>query len=594
MLGIKHFLSLQVDNESQLTEKDRIQHELSIGDVVVHSIDRSQHHTPATPVKNQASIHRTHSISDKFWGDFKQDVTDSSQHTQSVRLSLDDSRSGVLWKSQDDSYLNLHSLSRDNVKYLSSDQLYPDKAPTSIDMLQRSASNVFHHRRVNSAQRRKDFASSVRKTRAKNITDNRGSVQSHSSGSCNCYSEGSGCSLFSLDAADTRYGSTESRLSMQSSPNTLQTSYDSKESGFSCSLDYTDSEISSQGHHRASRCQRCVCCDGPIDGIIHQSVAENEEHGHRHRHRHRHHKRKHHDKRKKKKSSSRSCVSSLEENEVNQHTSRSNRHSSHRKHKSAHKNKVHRSNEVNCHSDNEHGSLHKSSNHDSRHACATQESSGKYTQDVKMMNCPRNVAVSDRRSSFKKSNFDKTEVNSDLKVSRNYSDPKMSNLTVSVSSNAKRQYRPISPLVKSPSEVSIKGRKTIVVFSRPPWVDGDDIEAGIREEVSSHLQHMVEEQNITSKSSGTAESSPCLKTTTSCNNMQDDDIQDSLVDVESTQGTSNNAADSAYESKPESTEQAGSRKTSGCISSPVSIVTSYYSGKCIHPTEPNRLAKHLM
>lgn len=103
-------------------------------------------------------------------------------------------------------------------------------------------SPVFQHKRVNSAQRRKDFATSVR--RAKQILNQEMEGSIHSSGSL-CKSCGSWCSLASFQSESHRDSLTSCHTC---SPRLLS----SKESGFSRSVDYESVEYA-----RSRMCSRC-------------------------------------------------------------------------------------------------------------------------------------------------------------------------------------------------------------------------------------------------------------------------------------------------------------------------------------------------
>ena len=156
-------------------------------------------------------------------------------------------------------------------------------------------SPVFHHKRVNSAQRRKDFATSVR--RAKQIMNQEGSI--HSSGS-QCRSCSSWCSVGSFHSETHRDSITSCHTC---SPRLLS----SKESGFSRSMDYDSIELA-----RSRKCSRCSLesDETGLGGMDFHSSRNSEtmslgshrhihhlhhhhRHGHtskyHHKHRHRHH-----------------------------------------------------------------------------------------------------------------------------------------------------------------------------------------------------------------------------------------------------------------------------------------------------------------
>ena len=142
-------------------------------------------------------------------------------------------------------------------------------------------SPVFQHKRVNSAQRRKEFASSVR--RAKQIMNQEIEGSVHSSGS-QCRSCSSWCSVGSFHSETLR----DSMTSCQTcSPRLLS----SKESGFSRSMDFDSFEFA-----RSRKCSRCSMesDETGLGGMDFHSSRNSEtmslgSHRHHHHHHQRHH-----------------------------------------------------------------------------------------------------------------------------------------------------------------------------------------------------------------------------------------------------------------------------------------------------------------
>ncbi len=146
-------------------------------------------------------------------------------------------------------------------------------------------SPVFHHRRVNSAQRRKEFASSVR--RAKQLIHQEVGEGSQASSGSQCRSCGSWCSMVSVQS-ESRRDSLNSCFTC--SPRLLS----SKESGFSRSMDFTSLELS-----QSRKCSRCSQeSDETGLGMETASLSSHRHHHSRHgkykhHHKHRHSKHRH-------------------------------------------------------------------------------------------------------------------------------------------------------------------------------------------------------------------------------------------------------------------------------------------------------------
>ncbi len=163
-------------------------------------------------------------------------------------------------------------------------------------------SPVIKHKRINSAQRRKEFASSVR--RAKQIANQEVEGSIHSSGSL-CKSCCSWCSAAS-------YQSESYRDSITSCPSCSPRLLSSKESGFSRSMDYESLEYS-----RSRKCSRCSLesDETGLGGMDFMSSRNSEtmsmgSHRHHHHRRHRthnaprHHHHKHRHRRRRSESNS--------------------------------------------------------------------------------------------------------------------------------------------------------------------------------------------------------------------------------------------------------------------------------------------------
>ena len=535
---------------------------ISNGDTIVHSLDAECTQLP--PPHHKTSVKRSHSANAKLWGELRHDVTDNaiSFGTQSLGISADGNSSGILWKSQGDSYLNLKHRSAQFQMYRSSDDLSHSHFTTSPS---------FYHRRVNSAQRRKDFAASARKARSKNLNDSN-STQSHGSSSCTCCSYGSGISL----DIDTRCESMESRHSMHSLPTKLYSSRESGESGFSFSIENSDCEspwgpcnYSPLSHHHI--CGHPDCCLSLKKCSFNQSMAESSEHGHRHRHRDRRHKRKH---RRNKMHHSHSHVS-LERCKTHDPSSDLNYSKTSHKHTSSHKQVCRTHNQLQSNS-MQTTFHHKICSHYGCHSCACEHLS-KLRHDRKECVYRENYSLcTSRRSSLRRSVFDESEENNHMQLTRNISEPIMiqarseSLLAPTIMKTSLETplttvtHRQICPLVRTLSDDSVKGHTSITDVRRPPWVDGDDIEVGIQEEVFSQLDFAdAEEVNCVDvpssvRTDGFKNLLP-MRSDECCQSLPDVAQFDDLSKLSNQHGTSGSTPNSTYETNDQSTELANAK-----------------------------------
>lgn len=169
--------------------------------------------------------------------------------------------------------------SEDSLRLTAPHNSVEESAKTSDNHLDRQ---IFHHKRVNSAQRRKEFASSVR--RAKQIMNQEVEGSLHSSGS-QCRSCNSWCSVGSFHSETHR----DSLTSCQTCSARLLSS---KESGFSRSMDFDSFELA-----RSRKCSRCSMesDETGLGGMDFHSSRNSETMSlGSHRHHHHHHQRHHH------------------------------------------------------------------------------------------------------------------------------------------------------------------------------------------------------------------------------------------------------------------------------------------------------------
>ena len=486
-------------------------------DVIVHNMEEQPEE--AVPIKHPMIHHRSLSDGGKLWGVLRQEIEESDDFRAPRNMYSS-------WRSQGDlTKVRRSSRIADLASNKSFDQLQlPTEYPND---------KGFHHKRVNSAQRRKDFAASVRRARAQSLAN--------SCGSCNCHSNSSICSFQSVDF-DNKHESLDSKHSMYSLPTKLNSSSrESRESGFSWSIDYTDGDTSP-----GVLCRRCKHSkeELPIRRTS-SNVSLDSEHSRRtHRS---HHKHKHKHKRKKRSSHSTSH-SSQEVDSVDRHSNR-HRHSlsPSRKHKSSHRHH-HKKKTTYC------------------SMCVESRCSDCY-HETKDVYRPSKSLYNSCRSSFRRSYFDESEEHCHLQVTRNLSDPAVkSRHSKTKKHRLKRNSscREISPLAKE--DLRQKQHKELSdsplskpspqITSRPPWVHGSDIEEGIREEISSHLKHLHEERQENSNGDQIPSSDQISD--------QDQNIEQNSIALvtqheppraHGVEDQRQMTSDSAYESKNQSTER---------------------------------------